>query len=621
MKKANWRWQLLSPVFAVLLWLADQSVGLYDRVEFTMQDMLLQQEARRHQPPADVVLIDIDQQSLDAMNPIAGTYPWPRSVLAEVVEGVESAGAEAIVFDLFFNEADTFRADSDALFRDTLSRHSNIYVPTLLLSEGHGAPLQRLQQRAPGLQLQGQNPGIFAPLLLPLVLNPQSWRGGIANVPVDPDGVERRFALYAERFGWRIPSLGWRIDQDLHWPQPVQSPILLHWYQAGWQRYSFSDVYLSLEQRQSPGRHLFSATATAAVQPDLSGKIVLLGITAPGLSTLHATPMGTQTQPLDIVATLLANLKHGDWLYSLALRPWLGGGLLLLLLWVFWQEWPFTVLLPVLLLASALPILLGWVLLHEKNTLLIGLSGVAMAWTLFIEHVVLIYIRWRWQRQQAEMLLLRFLDPAKVAVAVQSSATQALLQPHFRQVTLLYAQLRGIDKLQSASATETLEVLNQFLLRQAGVLFSTHATLESWSGGWLRALWNAPMDDAGQAWHAVEAALSLNERADLLLGEWGQDKNAASQKLELRIAVHVGKALVGFLGTEDRLEYTAIGPVVDQTYALLSQTTPQNRLLVSAEVRQACADRFEFKEVHSPFLSAEVFPEVAASDRFVPERH
>ena len=71
------------------------------------------------------MLVDIDEKSLAAMEKDAGRWPWPRVVYAELLEGLAAQKPRAIVFDIMFTEADSFRPQDDAGFaRDAAAQHA-----------------------------------------------------------------------------------------------------------------------------------------------------------------------------------------------------------------------------------------------------------------------------------------------------------------------------------------------------------------------------------------------------------------------------------------------------------------------------------------------------------------
>ena len=103
-------------------------------LENRLLDGFVKRQAAKLAPDPDLVLVEIDEKSLARMEEEgAGRFPWPRSVYAEIVEGIEAQKPRAIVFDIMFFEKDEHRRRSDKAFVDTASRYRNIYYPLVRL--------------------------------------------------------------------------------------------------------------------------------------------------------------------------------------------------------------------------------------------------------------------------------------------------------------------------------------------------------------------------------------------------------------------------------------------------------------------------------------------------------
>jgi adenylate cyclase len=80
--------------------LALQASGLLDRIDHRVGDSFLALHANTRTPPDDIVLIAIDQKSLEAMNDVAGSWPWPRAIHGELIDGLARFSPKAIGFDI-----------------------------------------------------------------------------------------------------------------------------------------------------------------------------------------------------------------------------------------------------------------------------------------------------------------------------------------------------------------------------------------------------------------------------------------------------------------------------------------------------------------------------------------
>jgi len=262
---------LLLAAVALLL----QVAGALDRIDNRLGDFLVAQHAGSRLPPDDIVLVAIDQKSLEDLQAEAGSWPWPRAIHAELIANLDALQPKAIVFDVLFNEADTFRADSDALLRETAARYAHLFFPALLLADGRKAPLQALPPSFGAVKTAKAHPDASAALLVPLVLAPQNWQGGLINFEKDSDGNGRHARAFVEVDGWRLPSMSAAVARFSGATLPAADRIRLHWYGQPPRQISYSDLFHDLG-RERP-----------QLAAGLKGSILVIGATAPGLHDLR----------------------------------------------------------------------------------------------------------------------------------------------------------------------------------------------------------------------------------------------------------------------------------------------------------------------------------------------
>jgi adenylate cyclase len=271
-------------------------------------DLMVRYRVVKPAPDPQIVIVDINEASLAAMAPDYGRWPWPRQVLAEFVERVQEQAPKAIVFDILFSDADVFNPDSDAYFNEIIAGTDNTYFPWLRLAPQSDGLSQLTPGMIPGAQRIDGVPesGATVAAVLPFfdaVL--QGGRIGTHNIFPEGDGVSRRYRIWHDIDGWRLPSLPLRIAQEMGWGAPEQRDILLNWRGKPftYPYVSFSDVFLDMQKRER-------------VRPadEFAGKILLIGSTAPSLFDIKATSMAREFPGVEILATAIDNLKHRDWL-------------------------------------------------------------------------------------------------------------------------------------------------------------------------------------------------------------------------------------------------------------------------------------------------------------------
>ncbi len=261
-------------------------------------------------PPADpdIVIVDINEASLAAMGQEYGRWPWPRQVLGEFLEKIEAQRPQAVVFDVLFSDPDVYNPDSDAYFDAAVAATTNTFFPMLRLDPSNDALSEIRPDMIPGvtpLGDQAAKDATLAMILPPFASIMQGGRLGLHNIDPDPDGVVRKYAVYRDDYGWKIPSLPLRTVQALGYPAPPAREVLLNWRGKPFTYHyvSFSDVYFDMlsQDKQRPA-------------DEFTGKIVLIGSTAPSLFDIKPTPLAKLYPGVEILATAIDNFKHGDYL-------------------------------------------------------------------------------------------------------------------------------------------------------------------------------------------------------------------------------------------------------------------------------------------------------------------
>lgn len=258
-------------------------------------------------PDPDIVIVDVNEASLAALAPDYGRWPWPRQVFGEFLKQLEAQKPKAVVFDILFSDADIYNPDSDAYFNDAITATDNTFFPFLRLPKKQDELSQVRPGMIPGLHAApGMNasPTATIAVVLPhFAAALQSGRLGTHNIYPDSDGIVREYGLWHDDYGWRLPSLPLMVDNAIGGKIPAQDSLLLNWRGGPFTyRYvSFSDVYKDM-------------TAKRPKRPtnEFTGKIVIIGSTAPSLFDLKATTMAKAHPGVEILATAIDNLKHND---------------------------------------------------------------------------------------------------------------------------------------------------------------------------------------------------------------------------------------------------------------------------------------------------------------------
>jgi adenylate cyclase len=189
------------------------------------------------------------------------------------------------------------------------------------------------------------------------------------------------------------------------------------------------------------------------------------------------------------------------------------------------------------------------------------------------------------KRQGVQLSALeRFLSPA-ISRKITAEAADIRLGGESQRITLLFADVRGFTTMaERMKPREAVEVLNEFFARMTNVIFEHDGTLDKYLGDGLMALFGAPFALQNDAEAAVRAAVNMQKSLAEL------NRLSGKAPLHIGIGIHTGEAVVGFLGTERRMDYTAIGDTVNVASRLTSQAGPSQIVISDATRVQLCRE-------------------------------
>lgn len=156
--------------------------------------------------------------------------------------------------------------------------------------------------------------------------------------------------------------------------------------------------------------------------------------------------------------------------------------------------------------------------------------------------------------------LSRFLAPA-VAEAVVSGKVELLRVGRLAEVSCIFADIRGFTSMAEAdSPQETVAMLNTFFTAMANCIFTHEGNLDKFIGDCVMATWGPPITHPDDAARALRCALDMLEE----IAQMNSNRVAIGKKpIEVGIGVNTGQAVVGYIGSNERHEFTAIGDSVN----------------------------------------------------------
>lgn len=186
------------------------------------------------------------------------------------------------------------------------------------------------------------------------------------------------------------------------------------------------------------------------------------------------------------------------------------------------------------------------------------------------------------EQEQIRGTFERFVPPS-VVDRVLAHPEDLKLGGSRQEISVLFADIRGYTAWsENAPPEKVVEMLNDYLSLAAEIIMAWDGTLDKFFGDGLMAIFNAPNAHDDHVHRATDAALALLKAGEEMRTRRGDD-------LSYSIGVHVGEAVVGYIGTDRALNYTAIGDVVNITKRL-QELAPPGKIWVEEEVVKRLGD-------------------------------
>jgi adenylate cyclase len=617
-----------------------QSTGWFHVAELKALDHLIRGHADPAKAHPGIVLVSIDESSLEAF----GRWPWPRDRHGYVVRYLKQAGAKAVVFDLMFFEPDESAEEFDESFAQDVKAAANVYLPVLLRHEadernqqtGYPAPLKIDGQRA----VESEPASAYRSVKLPIPNLAQAARGlGFINLTADADGPTRRIPLYARVGTDDVPHIALAVAQDQLGAQTLTSAedalrigdrsiplasdgtLLLNWHgplERTYRQYAIGQVLKSFTQME---KH-----EPPVLDPQVfRDKIVFIAGTAAGLYDLRVTPFSSATPGVLIHMTALDNLLQNQFL-----RPvprWIAR--MLLLATCLASAWSF-------MLASSYPVKFGVtaaLALAWYGLSIHALSGhgrwldpvfpeVGLALT-FAAAATVEYLTEGKQRRQTRAAFDKYMSP-EVVDEIMRDPDAIKLGGEKKEISIFFSDVAGFTTIsERLSPEELVLLLNRYLSAMTDIIRMHRGNVNKYLGDGIMALFGAPLGEPNHATLACYAALDSQTELARLREAWKQE---GLPEIIARIGINSGPCIVGNMGSQARLEYTVMGDCVNlasrlegankfyDTMILLGTKTFE---LAEGDIEAREVDRLRVKGKQEPVV---VYELLARKGLLAPER-
>lgn len=592
-----------------------------------------------------VIVVDLDDDTL-AKN---GQWPWPRTLLADLIARLQEKGAATIALDIVLSEPDRTspsavlalwpdlpetRALRELIQDGRLPDHDSALAraiegaPVVVgFAQADGttaaAPLRKAGMAALGsdpsphlLHYRGAVPTLQA-------IGQAAAGSGAVGVAPEPDGVIRRIPLLISYDGKVFPALG---AEALRVAMGASTYVVKSAGASGVESFGeatgISEIRIGdaivptdpsgriwlydtgpVPQRSIPAWQILDSSAPA---DRIEGHIVLIGTSAAGLKDIRPSPLDPAAPGVVLQAQLIEQIMTGRYLQ----RPdWADGAeflfLLLLggiVLWITalrrasaaWAASVAAVGIGAALAAS-------WFAFTTAGMLLDPIYPAVAVLGVHISSSLLRYLRTEQEKHQIRRAFSHYMAPALVE-RIAEDPKLLKLGGEMREITILFCDIRGFTSIsEQFSAQELTHLINRFLTPMTDTILATGGTIDKYMGDCIMAFWNAPLDDPVHQRHACEAALAMHTRLEALNRELNEEAIAAGRPpiaLHVGIGLNTGICCVGNMGSAQRFDYSALGDDVNLASRLEGQCkTYGASTILGASTQEAVADDFTTLEL------------------------
>jgi adenylate cyclase len=516
---------------------------------------------------SNLITIEINNATLKKK----GQWPWDRNTLANEIIKLYQSGAGLVVLPILFADKDRF--GKDASLARILKKTPSIIgqIPTTDDSNsGVTRGVAKVGHPWKGWLYQYQ--GVLGPI--PELAKNANAVGMLIIAP-EGDGVVRRMPLVVAVGDEVYPSISLEVLRMA----------------AGDVSYQMKTGIAGVEAIRIPKYKIIKTDAHGNIWldfkwktpvhalheklPDLSGKIVILSMTATGLDNPVATPVGV-VHSHDLIGSTLATMMTGRnitrpfWTDFAELGVSFGLGLLLMAVVLLLPWYIGAVAMP----ASVVGLFYGSSYLFTKHDLLVDWSYPVL--TVFVAWAIAAFLRFMEEyklRQQIKKQFEHYLAPEMVR-RLQKNPELLQLGGERREMSFLFMDIVGFTPISEHYKNKDdpeglVDCINDYLNRMTKIVLKNGGTVDKYMGDCIMAFWNAPLDCENHAEMAVRTSVECAVETEALKQSF---KDKGLPEINIGSGVNTGTCIVGNMGSDSRFDYSVIGDAVNLAARLEAQT-------------------------------------------------
>lgn len=533
--------------------------------------------------PSNIVVVAIDDSTVRHFGRLR--Y-WSRSRYAELLGKLGEARAVAI--DILFTEPDIRDSAGDKTLTNAVRSYKNVVLPCYEWTQPPPVDNEILKTREALLNQLPKAKGIISQTVNPLLIEPpfpelfNPRKIGSATVNSDSDGVYRSPIVIKQTYnGGLFPNISLtlsamavgtpidRVVQDGHFDLAgrivphVNGQIMMEPIATRGGSYS--------NRIGSPVPTISFMDALALPASAFKNKIVLIGETATGTTDVRPNPLDNGLRGVELNAQIVANL-----LYLNPIRP-LPSALQWLLIII-------AIVLPILMyerLQSSkanIGAAIGLIALISIMEILFWGGRLVPSWSSVILGFAASSLLMALQRYAQEEALKRSLRHSFSMYVAPELVEQIVRRPDIaqregtrREVAVLFSDIRDFTPFCEQHSPEfVVSQMRVYLDEMTAAVEENGGVLDKFIGDSVMALFGPFIpDEDNKSAAAISCALNMQSRLTVLNRQW---EETGMPKLRMGIGIHTGEAIVGNVGAQKRMQYTALGDTVNLSARLESVT-------------------------------------------------
>jgi len=543
--------------------------GAFGTADKAAEDMLF-----HHAGSIDtrIKIIKIDDRTMNRLGDFAD---WNRDVYADLVEKLcvsEEVRPAVIGFDILFSSEKD--ADSDARFAKACEEHGNVvlgfsYVFTKeVTSDENGHLVEN------GMAVQEK--------VMPYEALCEVTELGFVNALMDEDdGIIRSSLLYFVEDGTRTKSFSSAVYSNYMESvgkaavYPTEKNTMTFRYSGNPEEYENISLVDVLD-----------GTVPAEA---FDGCIVLVGAYAKGMMDAYFVPVDRSGQMygVEIHANTIQALMEGKNLanVSKALDGFLTA-LIVIALVIICERLSVTKVVIVCVSTAVFKLAVQFMLFtlgYMCNVLVLPVMAVLIG----IYYIALHYYKATAAKRSIEKAFSKYVAPQVVAEIAKNGTYELKLGGEKREVAVLFVDIRGFTSMsESLEPEQVVDILNGYLALTTESILRHGGTLDKFIGDATMAVFNAPFDTEDYVYKAILTAWDIVQGGNRIEKEYLEKYG---KSVGFGVGINCGPAVVGNIGCDFRMDYTAIGDTVN-TAARLESNAPRNTIYISEAVYMQVKD-------------------------------